>query len=436
MAFWLFKYRPDRYRLADRMVDPNPVITWTVTRFRNDIRPGDTAFLWETGRRRGIRAVMRVDEPPRDMAELETEQAYWAAPDRDIHAHVVGTLIHRNIDLPVDRIRVVPGLEQLCVFHGIQQATNFAVTDAEGAILMALVEVEAGARPETAAVAPARPAFEVGRVYDRRRDVHARYGGQQQGGISTPRHAPYVFLFSSPTGEQYGYHDGWTDDGVYLYTGEGQAGDMEFVRGNQAVRDHAAEGRDLYLFESPGNRDGCRYVGQFHCAGWETRVAPDTAGSPRRVIVFHLLPEGDAKAVEPVAQGKTQAPDTAVPLEELRRRALSAVSPGERPPREARRTYYERSAAVRDYVLARAGGVCEACRRPAPFCRPGGTPYLEPHHIRRLSDGGPDHPRWVGAVCPACHAEVHHGEHGALIGAWRITWVRSSPMRRGSGQRS
>jgi hypothetical protein len=29
--------------------------------------------------------------------------------------------------------------------------------------------------------------FEVGEVYDRRSDLHGRYGGQWQGGISTPR---------------------------------------------------------------------------------------------------------------------------------------------------------------------------------------------------------------------------------------------------------
>ncbi|WHQ72664.1 HNH endonuclease signature motif containing protein [Methylorubrum extorquens] len=39
-------------------------------------------------------------------------------------------------------------------------------------------------------------------------------------------------------------------------------------------------------------------------------------------------------------------------------------------------------------------------------------PYLEPHHTRRVSDGGPDDPRFVGAVCPSCHREIHHGLNG------------------------
>jgi len=73
--------------------------------------------------------------------------------------------------------------------------------------------------------------FVTGRNYSRRNDVHARYGGQTQGGISTPRNAPYVFLFTGRTGDQYGYEDGRRDDDVFLYTGEGQLGDMRFQAG-------------------------------------------------------------------------------------------------------------------------------------------------------------------------------------------------------------
>ena len=63
----------------------------------------------------------------------------------------------------------------------------------------------------------------------------------------------------------------------------------------------------------------------------------------------------------------------------------------------------------------RAEGECESCEKPAPFMKKDGTPYLEPHHVNRLSDGGLDHPRYVGAVCPSCHREIHSGVHGALV---------------------
>ena len=81
------------------------------------------------------------------------------------------------------------------------------------------------------------------------------------------------------------------------------------------------------------------------------------------------------------------------------------------------RTVYERSRDVRDYVLARAGNDCESCQSPAPFTRKDGSPYLEPHHIRRLSDGGLDHPAFVIALCPNCHRRVHAGADGETYNA-------------------
>ena len=67
-----------------------------------------------------------------------------------------------------------------------------------------------------------------------------------------------------------------------------------------------------------------------------------------------------------------------------------------------------RSQAVRGYTLRRAEGTCEGCGLPAPITTPEGEPYLEVHHLRRLSDGGPDHPAHVAALCPNCHRRCHH----------------------------
>jgi 5-methylcytosine-specific restriction enzyme A len=252
------------------------------------------------------------------------------------------------------------------------------------------------------------PPFELGKIYDRREDIHAQFKGQQQGGISTPSDSLFIFLFTGDTGEQYGYKDDWTKEGVFLYTGEGQTGDMDFIRGNKAIRDHAADGKDLLLFEAVGKRKGVRFKGQFACASWETRTGPDKEGNPRKIIVFHLVP---------VEETPTEAIQIAsAPIDELRRQAYAASRDvAEKSPSEGRRSYYERSAEVRAYVLARAAGVCEACRKPAPFLRSDGSVYLEPHHTRRVSDGGPDDPRWVAGICPNCHKKIHHGRDGERL---------------------
>jgi hypothetical protein len=73
---------------------------------------------------------------------------------------------------------------------------------------------------------------------------------------------------------------------------------------------------------------------------------------------------------------------------------------------------YNRSTDVGAYVLARAAGACEACKKPASFVRTDGTPYLEPHHTHRASDGGPDDRQWVAGICPNFHKHIDHGNDG------------------------
>jgi 5-methylcytosine-specific restriction enzyme A len=129
--------------------------------------------------------------------------------------------------------------------------------------------------------------FMRGQIY-RRSELHNKYGGQRQGGISTPARHRIILLFASEQGEQHGYKDGWTEDGTYLYTGEGQIGDMEFKRGNRAIRDHVQDRKDLHVFEYTG-AGGYRYVGPMVCAGYEWRELLDTQGNLRRGIVFELV---------------------------------------------------------------------------------------------------------------------------------------------------
>jgi len=71
---------------------------------------------------------------------------------------------------------------------------------------------------------------------------------------------------------------------------------------------------------------------------------------------------------------------------------------------------YRRNADVIVAVLNRANGVCERCRKPAPFLRKAdGTPFLEVHHQTPLAEGGEDTTENALALCPNCHREVHHG---------------------------
>lgn len=109
-------------------------------------------------------------------------------------------------------------------------------------------------------------------------------------------------------------------------------------------------------------------------------------------------------------------PDSSPQLRELRKKAEAEAS--QNPEREHVGTTtnrYRRSSAIREYALKRADGFCELCGEEAPFVKPNGDPFLEVHHVDELGAGGADHPSLVGALCPNCHKEVHHGEHGEQL---------------------
>lgn len=130
--------------------------------------------------------------------------------------------------------------------------------------------------------------FEKDKIY-RRRDLHDLYGGQEQGGISTPQKHPFIMLFTGEGGEQYGYADRPTKDGGFLYVGEGRRGDMTFKRGNRAIRDHVSNGKDLHLFEYV-EKGQVRYRGSMVYMGHRLESGRDQEGRRRQTIVFELSP--------------------------------------------------------------------------------------------------------------------------------------------------
>lgn len=292
------------------------------------------------------------------------------------------------------------------VAYGKQHGTPLRARDFSGGIATVIPTLKRLGFDAEAATHPLSR-LEVGKIYQRK-DLLEMFGGQLQAGIWTPKEFPVLMLFTGESGEQYGYADSWTPGGAFRYTGEGQQGDMQLTKGNKAIRDHRADGKDLLLFEDQGKGKGVRFEGVFECISYETVKGKDKDGTSRKILVFDLVPVAAAAVEQPSA---IQAP--AESLSALRKKAYEAaatlLAPSER---ETRATWYARSDRVRRYVLARANGTCEACGQSAPFKRRDGTPYLEPHHTTRLADEGLDHPASVAAICPTCHRRIHSGEDG------------------------
>ena len=91
---------------------------------------------------------------------------------------------------------------------------------------------------------------------------------------------------------------------------------------------------------------------------------------------------------------------------------LKRPPPGTKQPKRETHTIdvLGRNPSVYAWTLQQAKGRCELCRKPAPFERPDGRPFLEVHHVTRLAEGGEDVPGNTVALCPNCHRMAHYGD--------------------------
>lgn len=276
--------------------------------------------------------------------------------------------------------------------------------------------------------------FKEGEIYRRQEDIHAHFGGIKYSGVSPAPKSRAVFIFTGQEGANYGYSDSWSSDGLtFVYTGHGQRGDMKFEHGNKAIRDHVAAGHALHLFQKVQRKDGLHaYIGEMQCIETVTSRGPDLDGADRLILQFVLVRvrAADATSVDEGASDSRQE----APLVDLRRIAYEAVMASPVPVESASRTLYKRAVSVAKYVLARADGRCEYCEQLAPFLRRNGNPYLETHHIERLSDGGLDSPLHMAALCPGCHRRAHYGQDSATVNNVLRARVKSleaaSPVQR------
>jgi hypothetical protein len=150
--------------------------------------------------------------------------------------------------------------------------------------------------------------IEIGQTL-KRREVHARYGGQMQGGISTPVNSESILIFTDPSsGAKYGYdkHEGLREDGSYAYTGEGQTGDQQFLRGNKSILESHKSAKIIRLFKVEGTF--ATYAGAFTLGEpeYEEKQALDIEGKTRKVIIFNLVPISADLTVLPAYGGITE----------------------------------------------------------------------------------------------------------------------------------
>ncbi|MEQ8523931.1 HNH endonuclease [Gracilimonas sp.] len=121
--------------------------------------------------------------------------------------------------------------------------------------------------------------------------IHDEYGGSRQGGISPCANYPFIFIFTGSKGEKHGYRDQWENQNVFSYTGEGQVGDMEFARGNLALKEHIKNGKRVFLFEYI-KTGYVRFETELELFDFDFFTTPDREGNLREGIKFFFKKAG------------------------------------------------------------------------------------------------------------------------------------------------
>lgn len=121
---WLFQANPQRYDL-EQGLRRHRLNDWQVTRFKQEIRPGDLVLLWKAGENRGLYGVGRV------------ASERYRRPDGDevVDVEYLGRL---REPLLAETLQQHPVLSQMHILRA-PQGTNFRVTEKEWEALRPMI---------------------------------------------------------------------------------------------------------------------------------------------------------------------------------------------------------------------------------------------------------------------------------------------------------
>ena len=135
---------------------------------------------------------------------------------------------------------------------------------------------------------PEHVSYDVRLTYEQ---VEDRFGIQRKGyggrGINPIDDAIVLFSSVDYSGGNFVYHDKWTEDGDYLYSGEGSSGDQTMTGGNLAIKNAAKDGKKILLFVKRSSKE-YYYQGVFVLVDYTQEDRRGEDGKLRKEYVFRL----------------------------------------------------------------------------------------------------------------------------------------------------
>jgi predicted RNA-binding protein with PUA-like domain len=141
---WIFQANPTRYDILNALSDQEiQQYYWTINQHKREIKKGDLALIWMSGKEAGIYAVASIESDPTVTREPTAEGKYWANEgDRNIsrlRAKVANIVVLLNHPILRQELKSVEALKNLSIFK-VAQGTNFPVTSDEWKVIKNLID--------------------------------------------------------------------------------------------------------------------------------------------------------------------------------------------------------------------------------------------------------------------------------------------------------
>ena len=142
---WIFQANPERWDFINALLDPAlDETSWTVNQHQKEIRQGDIALIWMSGKEAGIYAVAEVISNPIFMIDTPEEEKYWLR-EEDKGKSRLGVkikIIKKLINNPIlrEELKNIEELRGLSILK-FSQGTNFPVTQSEFSVINQKIEM-------------------------------------------------------------------------------------------------------------------------------------------------------------------------------------------------------------------------------------------------------------------------------------------------------
>jgi hypothetical protein len=140
MAYWLFQGNPKYYRVLEAIKELE-AIPWLVTRYANNIAPGDGVIIWLSGSQGGIYATAEVIEPAQFLTEIP-DKKYWVDSTRALgKQQAIIRFTNKFVESPLlkNQLQEDSVLKNLLVLRA-PNSTNFKVSSEEWEQVQKLIQ--------------------------------------------------------------------------------------------------------------------------------------------------------------------------------------------------------------------------------------------------------------------------------------------------------